>query len=291
MATPTGLSSKFSPQVLDRPEDAKDQWEILLEIASRVNGVAAEDVDEMVLSHLLGAAVGSPASSCPEVSVEEARAKLGDRMGPERVLDLMLRAGPYGDRFDDSADGLSLDKLRAAEHGVDLGPLEPRLPDMLATESGAIELAPPLLVEDVARLRRGLDERRSGDRLVLVGRRQLRTNNSWMHNVHALSKGRDRCTLLVHPDDAARLGLRDGGRARLRSGAGELAAPVVVSDEMMPGVVSLPHGFGHDADGARLAVAGRQPGVNSNLLTDETRIDTLSGNGVLNGIPVDIAPA
>ncbi len=112
-----------------------------------------------------------------------------------------------------------------------------------------------------------------------------------MHNVHALSKGRDRCTLLVHPDDAARLGLCDGARARVRSAAGELAAPVAVSDEMMPGVVSLPHGFGHDAEGAQLAVAGRQPGVNSNLLTDENRLDVPSGNGVLNGIPVEVAPA
>jgi anaerobic selenocysteine-containing dehydrogenase len=123
-----------------------------------------------------------------------------------------------------------------------------------------------------------------------VGRRQVRTNNSWMGNLHALAKGRDRCTLLVHPDDAARLGLAPGRRARVRSRVGCVEAPVVVSDEMMPGVVSLPHGFGHDAPGARLAVASAHAGVSSNALTDEEDIDRLSGTGVLNGIPVEVAP-
>jgi len=202
----------------------------------------------------------------------------------------MLRAGPYGDRFDPAAPGLSLARLRAAEHGLDLGPLEPRVPGMLATESGAIELAPDLLVADVARLERGLAER-GRDGFVLIGRRHLRSNNSWMHNLPALAKGKERCTLLVHPEDARTLGLVAGGRARVRSRVGALEAPVELSDAMMRGVVSLPHGHGHDAPGARLAVAGRRPGVNSNLLSDETLIDALSGNAVLNGIPVEISPA
>ncbi len=216
---------------------------------------------------------------------------LGDEPGPERILDLMLRAGPYGDRFDEAQDGLSLARLREAEHGVDLGALEPRLPGMLATESGAVELAPELIVADVERLRGALRTGRRNGGLVLVGRRHVRSNNSWMGNITALAKGRERCTLLVHPSDAERLGLRDGQVARVRSRVGELQAPVVVSDEMMPGVVSLPHGFGHDAEGARLGVARQHAGTNSNLLTDEDSVDELSGNGVLNGIPVDIAPA
>ena len=203
----------------------------------------------------------------------------------------MLRAGPYGDRFDPAASGLSLAKLRAAEHGLDLGPLEPRLPGMLATESGAIELAPDLLVADVARLERRLAERGREAGFVLIGRRHLRSNNSWMHNLPALAKGKERCTLLVHPEDARALGLVAGGRARVRSRVGALEAPVELSDAMMRGVVSLPHGHGHDAAGARLSVAGRRPGVNSNLLSDETLIDALSGNAVLNGIPVEISPA
>ena len=284
-------TTKFSPRVLKPPPDSRDQWWILAELAGRLGGANADTVDELVLSHLLSATVGGPETSCPDVTAAQARAALGSVRGPERILDLMLRAGPWGDRFQEGSDGLSLAALREAEHGIDLGPLEPRLPDLLGTASGAIELAPELLVSDVPRLRAALDERRLPDSLVLIGRRHLRSNNSWMHNLRSLAKGRDRCTLLVSPGDAARLGLADGGRARVRSRVGELVAPVSVSDEMMPGVVSLPHGFGHGAPGARLAVASEFAGVNVNLLNDEARIDVLSGNAVLNGTPVEVAPA
>jgi anaerobic selenocysteine-containing dehydrogenase len=162
---------------------------------------------------------------------------------------------------------------------------------MLCTESGRLELAPPPLVEDVARLRRELPARSRRDGLVLIGRRHLRSNNSWMHNVEALAKGPERCTLLVHPDDAARLGLVEGARARVRSRVGEVEAPVALDPGILPGVVSLPHGFGHGAPGARLSVAARRAGVSSNLLTDEADVDVPSGNGVLSGIPVEVAPA
>jgi anaerobic selenocysteine-containing dehydrogenase len=284
--------AKWSPPALPKPADARHGFEILLEIAARVNGTTPAQLDEMLFSGLLTNAL----RACPGVSEADARAKLGDAIGPERLLDLLLRAGPRGDRFDDAADGLSLAKLQAAEHGVDLGPLASRLPAMLATESGRIELAPPLLVGDVERLRASLCDRSpSGSEgfaaMVLIGRRHLRTNNSWFGNLPALAKGKDRCTLLVHPDDAATLGLTPGSRARVRSRVGEVEAPVEISDAMMRGVVSLPHGHGHGAPGAQLAFAARQPGVNSNLLTDETFLDALSGNAVLNGIPVEIAPA
>jgi len=282
--------AKFSPRAVEPPPDSRDTWEVLAEIAGRVNGVDAATVDNLVLDTLLSAAVG-PGTGSPDTSAEQARAMLGEESGPERILDLLLRAGPYGDRFDETRDGLSLARLKQSEHGLDLGPLEPRLPDMLDTKSGAVELAPELLVGDVPRLRERLARGANGSGTVLIGRRHVRSNNSWMGNVHALAKGRDRCTLLVHPDDASRLGLDDGGRARVRSRVGELTAPVVVSDEVMPGVVSLPHGFGHDAQGARLSVAANHAGVNSNLLTDEDAVDRLSGNGVLNGIPVEVAPA
>jgi anaerobic selenocysteine-containing dehydrogenase len=281
--------AKFSPRALVPPEESLDQWRILAELAGRLGGGDAEAVDELVLSHRLASALG-PGTGCPDVTPERARAALGDRPGPERLLDLALRAGPYGDRFDPGRDGLSLARLREAPHGLDLGALEPRLPGVLATESGALELAPELLAADVARLRAGLGERPARG-LVLIGRRQLRNNNSWMGNLHPLAKGRERCTLLVHPSDAARLSLRDGDRARVRSRVGALEAPVAVSDEVMPGVVSLPHGFGHDAPGTRLGVARAHAGVNSNLLTDEERIDALSGNAVLDGIPVDVERA
>ena len=281
--------AKWSPQALPKPGDAKHGWEILLEIAARVNGAEPEQLDELMFAGLLGSTVGKPGTACEHVSEARARAKLGAEPGPERLVDLMLRAGPYGDRFDDDASGLSLAKLEAAEHGVDLGPLASRLPTMLATESRAIELAPELLVADVERLRNAMNERRDG--FVLIGRRHLRSNNSWFHNLPALAKGRERCTLLVHPDDANALGLAAGTRARVRSRVGVVEAPVEISDAMMRGVVSLPHGFGHDAPGAKLGVAARRPGVNSNLLTDETSIDVLSGNAVLNGIPVEISAA
>jgi anaerobic selenocysteine-containing dehydrogenase len=285
--------AKLSPPVFEPASDTRDQWRILAEIAGRFNGAPADMVDEMTFSAVASKVVG-PGTACPEVSVAQARAAVGAGRGPERILDLLLRAGPYGDRFDDTRQGLSLARLREAVHGVDLGPLEPRLPGLLATESRAIELAPALIASDVPRLRARLDAPASVSahpRMQLIGRRQLRNNNSWMGNIHSLAKGRERCTLLVHPSDAERLGLADGGRAVVRSRVGELIAPVAVSSEVMPGVVSLPHGFGHDAEGARLHVAREHAGVNTNLLTDEAAVDVLSGNGVLNGIPVEIHPA
>jgi anaerobic selenocysteine-containing dehydrogenase len=281
--------AKWSPQVLEPPPDARQPWQVLAELAGRVNGTTAEAVDELVFGHLLASAVG-PGTGCPQVTPEAARAQLGSQPGPERVLDLLLRAGPWGDRFAGGA-GLSLARVRESAHGIDLGPLEPRLPELLATPSGAIELAPELAAADVERLREGLRARERAAGLVLVGRRHLRSNNSWMHNLEALAKGPERCTLLVHPLDAARLGLEPGGRAKVRSRVGEVLAPVAVSDEIMPGVVSLPHGFGHGGPGVRLAVARRHAGVCSNDLSDEAAIDRLSGNAVLNGIPVEVTAA
>ena len=280
--------AKWSPQAIAKPDGAKHGWEIMLEIAARMNGATPAQLDELLFATLLGSTVGKPGTACEHISEAQARAQLGGEPGPERLVDLMLRAGPYGDRFDDGAPGLSLAKLQAAEHGVDLGPLASRLPDMLATESRAIELAPALLIADVARLRPGLVAPANAAAFVLIGRRHLRSNNSWFHNLPALAKGKERCTLLVHPDDAQALGLAAGAQARVRSRVGTVEAPVELSDAMMRGVVSLPHGFGHDAAGAQLGVAARRPGVNSNALTDETLLDELSGNAVLNGIPVEI---
>jgi len=206
--------------------------------------------------------------------------ELEDRRGPERLLDLMLRAGPYD---------LTLADLEAAPHGLDLGPLEPRVPELLRTQSGRIELAPDPIAADVPRLRAAAARNGNGG-MVLIGRRQLRSNNSWMHNLESLVKGKDRCTAHVHPDDAERLGLADGARARVTSRAGTVEVPVEVTDGVMPGVVSIPHGWGHGVDGIRMEVAAAHAGTNSNVLADETLIDPLSGNAVLNGIPVELAP-
>jgi anaerobic selenocysteine-containing dehydrogenase len=202
----------------------------------------------------------------------------------------MLRIGAYGDGFDGANGGLTLEVLERNPHGVDLGPLEPRLPEALRTPSGLIELTPEPIVEDLGRLSAALSRPRNGG-MVLIGRRQLRSNNSWMHNLPALAKGKERCTMHVHPEDAERLGLKEGRPALVRSATGEVEAPVEVTDAIMPGVVSIPHGWGHDAPGMRLRVASDHAGVNSNLLADETAVDPLSGNAVLNGIPVEVGPA
>jgi len=165
-----------------------------------------------------------------------------------------------------------------------------RFPGRLKTASGHFELAPPQLVEDWERVCARLEEPGNSDQLLLIGRRHIRSNNSWMHNVATLVKGRSRCTLLMHPDDASRLGLVDGGHSEVRSRVGKLRVAVETSDSMMPGVVSLPHGWGHDVDGIRMDVAAAHPGVPSNVLTDDALIDVASGNAVLNGIPVEVSP-
>jgi anaerobic selenocysteine-containing dehydrogenase len=201
----------------------------------------------------------------------------------------MLRVGPFGDRFGADPEGLTLDRLEREPHGIDFGPLVPRVPEVLKTPSGKIELAPKPIVADVARLEASLERSVNGS-LVLVGRRQLRSNNSWMHNVPNLVRGKERCTVHVHPADAARLELEDGARAAVSSTAGEIEITVEVTDAVMPGVVSIPHGWGHDEPGVQLSVAARHPGANSNVLADESMVDPLSGNAVLNGIPVEITP-
>jgi anaerobic selenocysteine-containing dehydrogenase len=212
-----------------------------------------------------------------------------ERGGPERLTDLMLRTGPFGDRYGENPDGLTLEKLKAEPHGVDLGPMVPRAADVVDTTDGKIHVAPPYITADLPRLAARLD--RPPEPLVLVSRRHLRSNNSWMHNVKVLVKGKDRCTLLVHPDDASRCGVADGELATVRSEAGSIEVPVEITDGIRAGVVSLPHGWGHDKNGTRLSVAREHAGVNSNVLAPGTFIDEISGNAAVNGIPVTVTPA
>jgi anaerobic selenocysteine-containing dehydrogenase len=233
--------------------------------------------------------VGDPRANLATRDVEAVLAAVAPRRGPERLLDLLLRAGPHGDGFGADPDGLTLDRLEASPHGIDFGPLEPRVPDNLATASGKVELAPPEFLNQLPALEATLDT--APPALVLIGRRHLRTNNSWSHNVPGLAKGKALCVLHVHPDDAATYGIHDGGRARLRSETGEIEVDVEVTDDVRRGVVSLPHGFGHDLDGVELRVARRHAGANSNVLTDRFDLDPLSGTAVLNGIAVELAPA
>ena len=286
--------ARYTPPVLPLDPGMPDEWEVLARLALIGAGVPADDpalVDDEIVRSIAAGAVADPSSPVQGADADELIAALGDRPRPERLLDLMLRTGPYGDGFGAVPGGLSLDALLAAPHGIDLGPLEPRLPEVLRTPSGMVELAPEPLVADVARLLAALDERSGRDDLVLIGRRQLRSNNSWMHNLSILVKGRPRCTLLVHPDDAVRLRLEDGAPAEVTSRAGAVTIPVEITDAIRPGVVSIPHGWGHDRSGARLGVAGRHDGVNSNVLAEDDRFDPLSGTAVLNGIPVTVRPA
>ena len=269
------------------------EWEVLIRLGAIALGLGTDvDVDELdalIVRQLVDKAVAREGSNVEGRDPDELMDALSGRRGPERVLDFMLRTGPYGDGFGADPEGLSLAVLEANPHGVDLGPLAPRVPDILRTPSGRIELAPPAIVADIARLRAALD-RGVDDGLLLVGRRDLRSNNSWMHNLEVLVKGKERCTLHVHPDDAASRGLVDGASARVASPAGEVVVPVEVTDAVMPGVVSLPHGWGHDLDGVDLGVARAHAGVNVNVLTPRDTVDPLSGNAVLNGIPVEVSP-
>jgi anaerobic selenocysteine-containing dehydrogenase len=285
-------TARFSPAVLARPGEQPAEWETLLRLAGIVSGQGATAdiaiLDDFVIQTQIQRAIGDPHSPIHGREVAEIMEALQPRCGPERLLDLALRSGPYGDGFGAVPGGLSLAKLEEHVHGIDLGPLQPRLPDALRTPSGKIELAPSLLIGDVARLRQSLaNAPRNGD-FTLVGRRHLRSNNSWMHNLPMLARGRDRCTLQMHPEDAERLGLTDGGAARVVSRVGAVTVTVEVTADIMPGVVSLPHGWGHDDPQARLRIAAERPGVNSNLLADEMAIEPLSGNAVLNGIPVSV---
>jgi anaerobic selenocysteine-containing dehydrogenase len=282
-------AARYSPPIFSMPPGAMTEWEILLRLLGILLGQGPKAdtraLDELAIRMRVQAAVGAKGGPIHGRDPEEILAALAHRRGPERLIDLALRTGPYGDAFG-AREGISLAALEAAPHGIDLGPLAPRLPDALRTASGRIELAPPLILDDLPRLEARLDAPRTG--LELVGRRHLRSNNSWMHNLPVLAKGPFRCTLQVHPEDAARLSLADGGAARVRSRAGSVVARVEVTDAIRPGVVSLPHGWGHDAPGTRMQVAAQRPGTNSNALADELALDPLSGTSALNGIPVEI---
>ncbi len=287
--------ANYSPPVIDAAEGQPAEWETVLRLAAIAAGQGAdadlEAWDDLVIQTAVGRELGVPGSRIAGREAAEIIEALEPRRGPERVLDFMLRAGAFGDAFGANPDGLTLEKLEESPHGIDLGPMRSRVPDVLRTPSGKIELAPEEIVADIPRLEQMLagyagDAPSNGD-LVLIGRRQLRSNNSWMHNLPALVKGKDRCTLQIHPDDAMRLGLTDGAHARISSTSGELEAPVEVTAEIMPGVVSIPHGWGHDAPGVRMQVAADHAGVNSNLLAP-IEVDIPSGNAVLNGIPVEV---
>jgi anaerobic selenocysteine-containing dehydrogenase len=284
----------YSPPVF--PTTAPTEFEILVKLTAIAAGLGA-GADPVALAEASLMAAAEQAVADPDSPVHgrdptELVAALDGPLG-ERFLDLMLRTGCRGDGFGLAEDGLTLDLLRRHPHGIDLGPLLRRLADVLATVSGQIELLPEPIAGDLPRLQQAIAAAPSGGngQLLLIGRRHLRSNNSWLHNVEVLVKGKDRCTLQIHPADAGRLGLEEGMTALVASATGKVTIAVEITDDISPGVVSIPYGWGHDLPGSQLQVASARPGVNTNLLTDAGMIDPLSGNAVLNGIPVTVEPA
>jgi anaerobic selenocysteine-containing dehydrogenase len=284
---------KYSPPVFEH--DGISDEDIMAKVALILRGQGADADPAIIHDEMIEEGVDrqlkDPSSPIAGRDRAEILAELDGLSPIRKQLDLRLRTGWHGDLFGDKPGGISLSKLAKHPHGVDLGPMVERFPNRLKTESGRFELAPPQLVEDWERVCARLDTPVSEDQLLLIGRRHVRSNNSWMHNITTLVKGRSRCTLLMNPEDAKRLGLEDGKDCEISSRAGKLNVAIETSESMMPGVVSLPHGWGHDVDGIRMSVAEAHPGVPSNVLTDDEIIDTASGNAVLNAIPVEVRPA
>ncbi len=264
--------AKFSDALFEQSEEARSDWEIVQGLSKRI------------------AALKNP---------EEAKKQEGkNEMSPEQIIDYGLRTGPYGKGFTEynsgepveHEEGLSLSVLKKYPHGLDLGPMKPGFPNYLFTKDKKICLMPDVIIQDMKLLVDEVTQMQNSQSLMLIGRRDLRTNNSWMHNSERLVKGKDRCALFVHPKDAQRLSLTDKGKARIISRVGELEVNIKITDEIMQGVVSLPHGWGHHREGIGLSVAQSSPGISANDITDDQYVDSLSGNAIFNGIPVEVLP-
>jgi len=247
-------TARFNQAVFEPAQDSKHDWEIFNQL-----GLA------------IAARKGVDAKPLPS---------------PDQIVDYGIQCGPYSAKAGHELE-LTLDKVKQHIHGLDIGPLEPSLPQRLCTADGKITLMADYIEQDIARLNadQPLIEK---DEFLLIGRRHIRSNNSWMHNSKRLVKGKPRWQLLMHPDDLAAHQLQDQSQVRIQSRVGEVQTQVLASDEVMPGVVSLPHGWGHKREGVNLDIAAEQEGVSCNDLTDEKLIDQASGNSALNGVPVRI---
>ena len=296
--------ANWSDPVFELEPEERHEWDTLLRLGAIVSGIGVDvDVDALddaVARSRLAAAVRSSASVVSGRDVEELMALCKPERGPARLIDISVRLGRFGDGFGIEPDGLTLAKLRRHPHGIDFGPMTPRLGEALATPSGCVELAPPVLVNDLERFRDAWAGRSAGDQqgadgttsLHLIGRRDLRSNNSWMHNVNVLVKGAPRCTLQIHPDDASLRHIGDGALVRITSSVGSIDVTAAVTTIVRRGVVSLPHGYGHHRDGARLAVARAHAGESFNDIVDTMVIDPHSGNAALNStrVRVEVVP-
>ena len=246
---------RHSEAVFEKPADALHDWEIFTELGNRV-------------AALLGT------EAAPSIA-------------PDQIMDMGIQMGPYS-ASQGSDYKLTMDVVRASPSGIDLGPLQPQLPQRLHTKDKLIDCATPQPLADLARLREEFCAPTPTHSLQLIGRRHVRSNNSWMHNYHPLIKGKNRCTLMMHPQDMQGLNLEDGATVTVRSRVGSVEVPLEACEEIMPGVVSLPHGYGHHRPGIKLELAQANAGVSCNDLTDELALDALSGNAALNGVPVTV---
>ncbi|WP_226365411.1 molybdopterin dinucleotide binding domain-containing protein [Pseudonocardia sp. ICBG162] len=279
--------ARYSPPALDPAPGEMPEWHQVLRIAAIVRGtpdLAIETMDDEI-----AAQAARRAGRLCGIGAEDVLAAVAPRRGPERLVDMRVRSGPFGDRFGAEADGLTLARLETTPDGVDLGPLEPRLPDVLRTPGSRVDVAPAVLTGDVPRLWQSLRTVPATE-LRLINRRQHRGMNSWLHN--ALPHRDDGPGgLMMHPADASRLGLVHGEPVQVGTGSGTVVAELRVSGDIRPGVVSLPHGWGHTGEGLRMTRAAAAPGANVNRLVDDRQLEPLTGTPVFNGVPVTVRSA
>lgn len=292
--------AKYSPALFTPAKESRHDWQILLELTYRLQR-----------------------GSLQKRLVNEMSYQVLKRIGPDGILDLILRTGPYGTQIpgttaigamvvDAAQDlipdahplrklldlgpygapnrslskGLCISSLQNYSHGIDLGSLQSCMPGRLYTPNKRIKLAPSIYLKDMSRLRKRLEQGVDANTLLLIGRRHVRSNNTWLHNSERLVKGKHRCTMMIHPTDALKRGLFDGALAEVQSRVGKVQIETEISEDIMPGVISIPHGWGHHRPGTRLSVASKRPGVSINDLTDDSFVDRLSGTSALNGVPV-----
>jgi anaerobic selenocysteine-containing dehydrogenase len=248
---------KHNPAVFEPNAEALHDWQIFNKLAARINQLK--------------------------------KVQFKPLPSPDQIVDAGIQTGPYG-TSSTSALTLSIDMLKEHPHGIDLGPLQPGLAERLCTQNGKINLAPEIYLTDLTRLKQS-NSHNNNKALTLIGRRHIRSNNSWMHNYHRLVKGKPRWQLIMHPDDCTAHNIEPNSQVKISSDVGSVSTTVVCSDEVMPGVVSLPHGWGHQNPEIKLSIARQQKGVNCNVLTDDRQLDQLSGNANLNGIKVTVVPA
>lgn len=270
--------------------DTPGDGDILLQLNARILGIDPAALEDQALQGMIAQILAADSELAARTNAAECFEAVAVHQGPARFIDLLIRTGPFGDRFGARPAGLTLASLQDLPHGIDLGPMVPRLRAAIATPERRIRLVPPLMKRGMTALHDELQASNAPSALLLIGRRHLRSNNSWMHNVAALAKGPDRSFLEIHPDDARDRQIADGVTVRVSSPKGEIHVTARVTDCVKPGVITLPHGHDHRDKGARMAVAERMPGANFNALTDADEWDSLSGIAVLNGIPVEVAP-